>query len=129
MSYKLFVRQNNSCFRIALPAQTLAAAVTVALVFPLKRYSALWAYRKSRKPIYTAEAADMCNRRSFTKGKFPANCRHNQQLIGCHIKTAAKFFEGYDCRRGPASGDVTEVSGAQVASLGSLLVAEFMYVA
>ncbi len=71
------------------------------------------------------ETADMCYGHWLTKGYLLPNHRGNQQIIGRQVKADTELFQGEDRRCGFAAGDVAKVSGTELTSLRSGLVAEF----
>ena len=120
----LFLRQQNGCFREVFPIQALPTAVTVRLVFPFHSLSTLGADWEASKAMKEVKAADLRHWHGFAERHFPPNCRGNQQVIWCQIKTNAEFFQCQDRWGGFASGNVAKVPRTEVTSFRGSFIAK-----
>ncbi len=102
----------------------LPAAVAVGLVFPFHGYPTPGTDRKAGNAAMPVETADMCYWHWLTKGYLLPNHRGDQQVVWRQVKAHTELFQGEDRGRGFAAGDVAKVSGTELASLGSSLIAE-----
>lgn len=99
----------------AVRAERLALALNIALTAWTNRQGGKGAVGEGRTAVIHNPHGDTVGKLFIGRGK-------PQQFVGGPFKAVTELFQGIDGRGGLSSGNGTEISGADVAKLGSGLV-------